>query len=60
MVAIEYEKVAPFLVLDVLKYYFLNYCILNRPRSKDLKAEYITACQNKVLYLDDVNFKGYV
>lgn len=58
MVAIAYEKVAPFLVLDVLKYYFLNYCVLNRPRSKDLKAEYITACQNKVLNLDNVNFKG--
>lgn len=60
MVAIENGKVAPFLVLEILKYYFLNYCILNHPRSKVLKAEYITACQNKVVYLDDENFKGYM
>lgn len=57
MVAMAYENVALFLVLDDLKYYFLNYCTLHCPRSKDLKAECITACQNKVLNLDNVNFR---
>lgn len=50
MVAMAYENVALFLVLDDLKYYFLNYCALHRPRSKDLKAE----C---MLNLDNVNFR---
>jgi len=58
MVAIAYEKVASLLVLGDLKYYFMNYCTLNRPRSKDLKAEHMSACQNKVLNLDNVNFRS--
>lgn len=58
MVAIQDEKVVSFLVLDDLKYYFLNYCTLNHPRSKDLKAECITTCQSKMLNLDNVNFRS--
>lgn len=57
MVAIAYEKMDSFLVLDDLKYYFLNYYTLNCPRTKDLKAESITDCQNKVLNLDNGNFR---
>lgn len=57
MAAKAYEKMASLLVLDDVKYCFLNYCTLNHPRSKYQKSEDITACQNKVLNLESVNFR---